>query len=119
MSVAAKGPGPQNPTKKLAHVGVLLSHLLSQNRVPKLSDPGPPLNYVYRVKLNVNKTFYYISLWQTFMVYNDFFLGSLNNVLILCDITRYTWISMKRSIDVFYNRPHITSTLMNRLTIKV
>ena len=46
MGVAAtpapKGLGPQNPTKKLAHVGVLLGHLLSQNRVPKLSDPGPP-----------------------------------------------------------------------------
>ena len=40
---APKGLGPQNPTKKLAHVGVLLGHLLSQNRVPKLSDPGPPL----------------------------------------------------------------------------
>ena len=29
-------------TKKFAHVGVFLGHLLSQNRVPKLSDPGPP-----------------------------------------------------------------------------
>ena len=46
MGVAAKpapkGLGPQYPTKKLAHVGVLLGHLLSQNHVPKLSDPGPP-----------------------------------------------------------------------------
>ena len=46
MSVAAtpapKGLGPRNPTKKLAHVGVLLSNLLSQNRVPELSDPEPP-----------------------------------------------------------------------------
>ena len=46
MGVAAtpapKGPEPQNPTKKLARVGVLLGHLLSQNRVLKLSDPGPP-----------------------------------------------------------------------------
>ena len=44
MGVAAtpapKGPGPQTPTKNLAHVGVLLGHLLSQNRIPKLSDPG-------------------------------------------------------------------------------
>ena len=40
---APKGLGPHNPTKKLAHVKVLLGHLLSQNRVPKLSDPGPPL----------------------------------------------------------------------------
>ena len=43
MGVAAtpapKGLGPQNPTKKLAHVGVLLGHLLSQNRVPKVSVP--------------------------------------------------------------------------------
>ena len=48
MGVAAlsapKGLGPQNPTKELAYVGVLLGHLLSQNRVPKLSDPGPPIN---------------------------------------------------------------------------
>ena len=34
---------PQTLTKKLAHVGVLLGHFISQNRVPKLSDPGPPL----------------------------------------------------------------------------
>ena len=51
MGVAAtpapKDLGPQNPTEKLAHVGVLLGHLLSQNRVPKLLDPGPPpLNQV-------------------------------------------------------------------------
>ena len=39
---ASKGPGPQNPTKKLAHVGILLGHLLSKNRVLKPSDPGPP-----------------------------------------------------------------------------
>ena len=39
---APKGLGPQNSTKTLAHVGVLLAHLLSQNRVPKVSDPGPP-----------------------------------------------------------------------------
>ena len=32
--------GRQNPTKNLAHVVVLLGHFLSQNRVPKLSDPG-------------------------------------------------------------------------------
>ena len=48
MGVAAmpapKGLGPQNPTKKLALVGVLLGHLLSQNRVSKLLDPRPPLN---------------------------------------------------------------------------
>ena len=49
MGVAAtpapKGLGPQNPTKKLAHIGVLLGHLLSQNRVPNVQtlDP-PPLN---------------------------------------------------------------------------
>ena len=42
----AKGLGPQNSTKKLAHVGVLLGHLLSQNRVPKLSDPRPTLIFV-------------------------------------------------------------------------
>ena len=46
MGVAAtlepKGLGPQNPTKKLTHVGVFLGHMLSQNRVPKLCDPGPP-----------------------------------------------------------------------------
>ena len=46
MGVAAtpapKGPGPQNLTKRLAHVGVLLGNLLSQNRDPKLLDPGPP-----------------------------------------------------------------------------
>ena len=38
---APKGLGLQNTTKNLAHVGVLLGHFLSQNRVPKLSDPGP------------------------------------------------------------------------------
>ena len=49
-TLAPKGMGPQDPTKKLAHVGVLLGHLLSQNRVSELSDPGPPLNYqkIYR-----------------------------------------------------------------------
>ena len=48
MGVAAtqapKTLGPQNPTKKLTHVWILLGHLLSQNRFSKLSDPGPPLN---------------------------------------------------------------------------
>ena len=39
---ATPAPEPQNPTKKLAHVKVLVGHLLSQNRVSKLSDPGPP-----------------------------------------------------------------------------
>ena len=43
MGVAAtpapKGLGPRNPTKKLANIGVLLGHLISQNRVPQLSDP--------------------------------------------------------------------------------
>ena len=47
MGVAAtpahKGLGLQNPTKILAHVGVLLGQLLSQNRVSELSDPGTPL----------------------------------------------------------------------------
>ena len=51
MGVAAipapKCAGPQNPTKNLAHVGFLLGHLLSQNRVPKLSDPGPPSPKTY------------------------------------------------------------------------
>ena len=50
MGVAAP-PAPQNPTKKLAHAGVLLGHLLSQNRVPKLSNPEPPLNTVVPKKL--------------------------------------------------------------------
>ena len=49
MGVAAtpapKGLRPKNPTKKLAHVRVLLGNLLSQNRVPKLSDTGPPLKH--------------------------------------------------------------------------
>ena len=36
-----KGLGPQTSTKKLAHVGFLLGHLLSQNHVPKVSDLGP------------------------------------------------------------------------------
>ena len=35
--------GPQNPTKRLAHLELLLGHLLSENRVPKLLDPGPSL----------------------------------------------------------------------------
>ena len=35
---APKGLGPQNPNKKLAHVGVLFGHMLSQNRVPKVSE---------------------------------------------------------------------------------
>ena len=42
-TLVPKGLGPQNPTKMLAHAGVLLGHLLFQNRIPKLSDPGPPL----------------------------------------------------------------------------
>ena len=43
VTPALKGLWPQNPTNKLVYVGVLLGHLLSQNRVPKLSDPGLPL----------------------------------------------------------------------------
>ena len=41
-TLAPKDLGPKSPTKKLAHVGVLLGHLLFHNRVAKLSDPGPP-----------------------------------------------------------------------------
>ena len=33
--LAGEWAWPQNPIKKLAHVGPLLGHLLSQNRVPK------------------------------------------------------------------------------------
>ena len=48
MGVAAtlvpKDLGPKNPTNKLAHVGVLLGHMLSQSHAPEISDPGPPLN---------------------------------------------------------------------------
>ena len=47
MGVVAKlaplGLGPQNSTKKLAHVGVLLGQLLSQNKVSKMYRLGPPL----------------------------------------------------------------------------
>ena len=47
-TLAPKGLGPKNPTKKLAHVGVLMGHILSQNHVPEISNPGPlplpPLN---------------------------------------------------------------------------
>ena len=39
---APKGLGLQNLTKLLAHVGVLLGHLLSLNHVLKVSDLGPP-----------------------------------------------------------------------------
>ena len=42
-TLAPKGLGPKNPTKKLAHVGVLLGHMLSQNHAPEITDPGPPL----------------------------------------------------------------------------
>ena len=42
-TLAPKDLGPKNPTKKLAHVGVLLGHMLSQNHAPEISDPGPPL----------------------------------------------------------------------------
>ena len=42
-TLAPKDLGPKYPTKKLAHVGVLLGHILSQNHVPEISDPGPPL----------------------------------------------------------------------------
>ena len=53
MGVAAmpapKCLGAQNPSKELAHFRVLLGNLLSQNRVPKLSDPGHPLNVNHQV----------------------------------------------------------------------
>ena len=39
----ANGLWLQNPTKKLAHVRVLLGHLLSQNHIPKVYDLGPLL----------------------------------------------------------------------------
>ena len=32
-TLAPKGLGPQNPTKNLAHIGVLLGHFLSQNHL--------------------------------------------------------------------------------------
>ena len=81
-------PGPQNLTKKLAHVGVLSGHFLSQNRVPKLSDPGaalksipphdlgkfsyPPLNIL---KLPTDYKYYFLSSYNTY--YKSRYLFSL------------------------------------------
>ena len=42
-TMAPDGLGTKNPTKKLAHVGVLLGHMLSQNHPPEIFDPGPLL----------------------------------------------------------------------------
>ena len=41
-TLAPKDLGPKNLSKKLAHVGVLLGHMISQNHAPEISDPGPP-----------------------------------------------------------------------------
>ena len=38
----------KNTTKKLAHVGVFLGHMLSQNHVPKVYDLGPLNNMVLK-----------------------------------------------------------------------
>ena len=43
-TLAPKDLGPKNLTKKLAHVGVLLGHMLSQNHASEISDPGPLYN---------------------------------------------------------------------------
>ena len=40
---APKGLVPKNPTRNVAHIGVLLGHMLSQNHAPEPSDPGTPL----------------------------------------------------------------------------
>ena len=40
------GFGTKNSAKKLSHAGVLSGHNLSQNHVPKISDPGSPLNSI-------------------------------------------------------------------------
>ena len=59
---APLGLGPQNPTKKLAHVGVLLGHLLSQNKVSKIYRLGPPLNILgFDFKLYIRFTVRYFS----------------------------------------------------------
>ena len=44
-TLAPEDPWLKNPTNKLAHVGVLLGHVLSQNHAPEISDPGPPLKF--------------------------------------------------------------------------
>ena len=67
MGVAAtpapRGLGLQNPTKKLAHVGVLLGHLLSQNQVPKLLDPPPLIAISQRFSVNLFFSYiYYLML---------------------------------------------------------
>ena len=36
------GFGAQKSAKKFTHAGVLSGHKLSQNRLPKISDPGSP-----------------------------------------------------------------------------
>ena len=41
-TLGPKDPGPNNRTKKLAHVGVHLDPMLSENHAPGISDPGPP-----------------------------------------------------------------------------
>ena len=52
--LAPKGLGPINPTKKLAHVGFLFSHMLSQNHAHEICDPGPPF-FFFWTPLNVNR----------------------------------------------------------------
>ena len=51
---APKGLGPQNSTKKVTHVGVLLGYLLSQNHVLNVSDLRPPPLKKLRYDLIVN-----------------------------------------------------------------
>ena len=48
-TAAPYGLCTQNPTRTLSHVGVLVGHFLSQNRVSELLTP--PLNYVNASKI--------------------------------------------------------------------
>ncbi len=46
---APLGFGAQVPAKKFAHAGVLSGRKLSQNRLPKISDPGSPLLTIHGI----------------------------------------------------------------------
>ena len=74
MGVAATpapwGLKPQNSAKKFAHVGVLSDHLLSQNHVPKVSDPA--MQWVnIRFNLTLVSIFTKISLSHSLMYWQQ------------------------------------------------
>ena len=64
-TLAPKGPGPQDPTKKLAHQVELLGQPLSQKKVFENLGPEPPLTVTGLIYESLDSCHWLHSGWNS------------------------------------------------------